>query len=503
MRLLQWLLAASSTALTVLAAGPTHNRSFENTNVQRTIELGGSLTHVTTTFAIKALDTTGPNVYTFALSKLDQDKTSLFEVKLKGNTEELKVKKLGFDAKSNAYLYSVDLPPMAENASATLIVNSVLVHASTAHPASVKQEEPQCLIFTTEAYVLSPYPTVSERTKIRLPSPKVVSYSAPKELTKYASSSSDSKEQATGTRSGAVITYGPFQDLPVTAEALFQKEDQKLLTIHYEYDTPILSVVSLDRSAEISHWGNNLNVQDSVHIRNDGPQLKGHFSRLELQQAKYFHKTQPQVLQYITLQLPAGIHNPYYYDSIGNVTTSRYRASPPVKPGQQKSKRSTSFLELRPRFPLLGGWNYTYTLGWDAPLGDSVKYDSKEGKYVIGVPFMTPIPGAAVDDAKVTIVFPEGAENVQVYPPFDVESMTRFTHVTYLDTLGRPAVTLKASKLTDQHTGLIYASYTLPLRSHLAKPLVVATALFGFFLVGMFFRRVDLRISSTPLKSSS
>ncbi|KAG8823306.1 dolichyl-diphosphooligosaccharide--protein glycosyltransferase subunit 1 [Serendipita sp. 401] len=106
MRLLQWLLAASSTALTVLAAGPTHNRSFENTNVQRTIELGGSLTHVTTTFAIKALDTTGPNVYTFALSKLDQDKTSLFEVKLKGNTEELKVKKLGFDAKRFAVKFA-------------------------------------------------------------------------------------------------------------------------------------------------------------------------------------------------------------------------------------------------------------------------------------------------------------------------------------------------------------------------------------------------------------
>ncbi|KAG8830547.1 dolichyl-diphosphooligosaccharide--protein glycosyltransferase subunit 1 [Serendipita sp. 399] len=502
MRFLQWLLAASSTAITVLAAGPSLTRSFENTNVQRTIELGGSLTHVTTTFAIKALGTTGSNVYTFALSEIDQERTSLFEVKLKGGTQELKVKKLGFDAKSNAYLYSVDLPPMAENASATLVVNSILVHASTAHPSSIKQAEPQCLVFTTEAYILSPYPIISERTKIRLPSPKVLSYSSPKELTKYASSSSDSKEQATGTRSGAVISYGPFQDLPVTANELFQKEDQQLLYVHYEYDSPIVRVVSLDRSAEISHWGNNLNIQDNVHIKNDGPELKGHFSRLELQQAKYFQKTQPQVLQHITLQLPAGIYSPYYYDSIGNVTTSRYRASPPLKPGQ-KTKRSTSFLEIRPRFPLLGGWNYTYTLGWDAPLGDSVKYDAKEGKYVIGVPFMTPIPGASVDNATFTIVFPEGAENTLVFPPFDVEAMTKFTHVTYLDTIGRPAVTLKASKLTDRHTGLIYASYTLPLRSHLAKPLAVATAMFGFFLLGMFFRRVDLRISSTPLKSSS
>jgi oligosaccharyltransferase complex subunit alpha (ribophorin I) len=56
---------------------------------------------------------------------------------------------------------------MAENASATLVVNSVLVHASTPFPATVKQGDPQSLKFSIEAYVLSPYKTISERTKIR------------------------------------------------------------------------------------------------------------------------------------------------------------------------------------------------------------------------------------------------------------------------------------------------------------------------------------------------
>lgn len=74
-------------------------RSFENTNVQRTIELGGSLTHVTTTFAIKAVGELGPNVYTLALSELDEKRTALFDVKLKGSKEELKLEKFGFNAK--------------------------------------------------------------------------------------------------------------------------------------------------------------------------------------------------------------------------------------------------------------------------------------------------------------------------------------------------------------------------------------------------------------------
>lgn len=102
----------------------------------------------------------------------------------------------------------------------------------------------------------------------RSPSPKIVSYSEPAELQKYAGITADS----VATRSGAVVTYGPFQDLPATTGLPFQQGDQQLLTIHYEYDRSIVTVVSLNRSAEISHWGNNLNIQDDIHITNDGPQ---------------------------------------------------------------------------------------------------------------------------------------------------------------------------------------------------------------------------------------
>ena len=69
---------------------------------------------------------------------------------------------------SHAHLYSVDLPPMAANATANLVVDSILSHASTPFPATVKQSDPQRLKFETEALVLTPYPTFSQRIKIRL-----------------------------------------------------------------------------------------------------------------------------------------------------------------------------------------------------------------------------------------------------------------------------------------------------------------------------------------------
>lgn len=41
------------------------------------------------------------------------------------------------------------------------------------------------------------------------------------------------------------------------------------------------------------------------------------------------------------------------------------------------------------------------------------------------------------------------------YPPLS-EQITK--HITYLDTIGRPKITLKYKELTDKHTGQIYVS---------------------------------------------
>jgi oligosaccharyltransferase complex subunit alpha (ribophorin I) len=57
----------------------------------------------------------------------------------------------------------------------------------------------------------------------------------------------------------------------------------------------------------------------------------------------------------------------------------------------------------------MGGWNYSFTLGWDSPLQDSANWDSKKGRYIVGVPILTQVPSAVLDDAEVKIILPEGA----------------------------------------------------------------------------------------------
>jgi len=250
--------------------------------------------------------------------------------------------------------------------------------------------------------------------------------------------------------------------------------------------------VKLKRSVEISHWGANVNTQDDITLHNAGPALKGHFSRLEHQSQTFYKKPSPHILPALSLHLPAGIRNTYYYDQIGNVSTSRLRVAPSVPKGRQGSQYS--ILELRPRYPLLGGWNYTFTLGWDAPLHDSTSYDKSSGKYIVEVPIMTPYPGAVVNDAEVNIILPEGATDIEFFPPFPALENRISTHITYLDTIGRPELTFEYKDLTIKQAQSIYVSYKVSTSAHLKKPIAVAAAFFSVFVFGFLARRVNLTI---------
>lgn len=110
----------------------------------------------------------------------------------------------------------------------------------------------------------------------------------------------------------------------------------------------------------------------------------------------------------MVLHLPAGISNVYYYDLIGNVSTSHLRTAPaPAKRDARNKQYST--LEMRPRYPMLGGWNYTFTLGWDSNLADYAGWDTTKSKYVLEVPLMTFVPSSVYTEASISVVLPEGA----------------------------------------------------------------------------------------------
>lgn len=142
--------------------------------------------------------------------------------------------------------------------------------------------------------------------------------------------------------------------------------------------------------------------------------MEGHFSRLAHQQQAYFQKRTGNSLLSFVLHLPSGARDVYYTDIVGNVSTSKFRPAPANSKTRSGVERAST-LEVRPRYPLLGGWNYTFTLGWDAPLEDSARYDPKLNEYIIAIPFFTYLPGSVVDDAEFKVILPEGARSVEIF----------------------------------------------------------------------------------------
>ena len=225
--------------------------------------------------------------------------------------------------------------------------------------------------------------------------------------------------------------------------------------------------------------------------------LKGHFSRLAHQQSKFHASSPAQVFTDLTLRLPPTAHTTYYYDTIGNVSTSRFRpGQTPATQAKSKSRTAArivdSQLELKPRYPILGGWNYSFVIGYDVPLSDMLKNDGE--RKVLSVPFLTGYKDLAAEEVELTIVLPEGARyvsfltptphlsspsstylppslwtqllwewlisrDIEVHTPFPVDSTTHSIHKTYLDTTGRHTVKLTKSKCTEHHAQPVYVCF--------------------------------------------
>lgn len=140
---------------------------------------------------------------------------------------------------------------------------------------------------------------------------------------------------------------------------------------HYEYQKPILTVTNLKREIEISHWGNNLAVEEHYALSHSGAKLEEEFSRIQFQLAPNI-LDQTNVLTNLVFQLPKNAKDVYYRDEVGNVSTSNFR-----------TENFKSVLEIQPRFPLFGGWKTTWYTGYNVPLKDYIRYF--KGEYIIMV----------------------------------------------------------------------------------------------------------------------
>uniref|UniRef100_A0AAY4D215 Dolichyl-diphosphooligosaccharide--protein glycosyltransferase subunit 1 n=1 Tax=Denticeps clupeoides TaxID=299321 RepID=A0AAY4D215_9TELE len=235
-------------------------------------------------------------------------------------------------------------------------------------PTHITQAERQLVVFQGNHYLYSPYLTRIQSSRVRLASKNVETY------TKLGNPSKNDE----------MIEYGPFRDVaPFT---------QDVMKIHYENNTPFLTISSITRTIEVSHWG-NIAVEETIDLRHTGADLKGPFSRYDYQRQS--DSGISSIKSFKTI-LPASAQDVYYRDEIGNISTSHLQVL-----------EDSVEVEVRPRFPLFGGWKTHYLIGYNLP---SYEYLYALGdQYALKMRLLDHVyDDQVIDLLTVKIVLPEG-----------------------------------------------------------------------------------------------
>jgi oligosaccharyltransferase complex subunit alpha (ribophorin I) len=201
-------------------------------------------------------------------------------------------------------LYRIELPnDLRAGQTITLEIEVAHAHALRLYPTEITQAERQLVLYKTNAYYYSRYTTQTQKTTVTLPTDRAESYT---------------QTPKPVAKSEQTITYGPYENI-----AALTRND---ISLHYENNNPFLTVSNLKRWIEVSHWG-NIAVEETIDVYHSGAKLKGSFSRLDFQRRQ---------------------------DSYSAVKTFR-------------EIQDQFEVEIRPRFPLYGGWKTHYILGYNVP----------------------------------------------------------------------------------------------------------------------------------------
>lgn len=194
-------------------------------------------------------------------------------------------------------------------------------------------------------------------------------------------------------KQGSKLTYGPFTEKPAGAT--------EPVSVRFEFNKPVTHVSRLERDVEVSHWGGNVAFEERYVLYHRGANLSSLFNRVKWQQSQYHQPATTWALKEMKFPLRVGSADPYYTDVIGNVSTSRFR-----------SNKREALLEIKPRYPVFGGWKYPFTVGWNSDAKNFLRRTATGG-FVLNVPFLEgprQPEGLEYEQVQVRVILPEGAE---------------------------------------------------------------------------------------------
>lgn len=441
--------------------GNVYTTDISIEKVERELDISSQTAKCNSKITFKNAGSSPVSHFIFAIEEEISKQLSYFEASEKQNEDsKLQFKETNFPGQSGLFYQVKFASPLAAGKTVTVNVETVFIHILEPFPAKIGQSEKQLVLFKGNTYFYTPYEVKEQTTSVKLSSSTIESYSRLKP-TKASEN---------------MITYGPYKNAKP-----FKTHELK---VHYENNSPFLVINGMTRWIEISHWG-NVAVEETYHMTHEGAQLKGHFSRYDYQRTP----THAAVKSFKTV-LPSAARDVYYRDEIGNISTSNMLV-----------QHDSVEVELRPRFPLFGGWQTRYMLGYNVP---AYQYLYNQGDaYILKMRFVDHVyDDFVIDHLTVKVVLPEGSTNIKVTTPYSLDGDDREIHKTYLDTSGRTVVVLNKKKVVESHIQDFQIHYTFKKIQLLQEPFLCVAAFYILFLSVIAIVRLDFSITKDAAKES-
>ncbi|CAK1544429.1 unnamed protein product [Leptosia nina] len=423
-------------------------------NVDRIIDCSSQLVKTTSKITLENTGKAPLKNFLLAVESSVKDNLSFLGVK-DSNNKDLRLSETVVKGYGDVRFYRVDLKdPLNVGSTAVVVAEAVLTKALQPYPTAITQQEDQLVKFIGNLYFFSPYHVTSQKTNVILNTKTIESFTKVKPFS-----------QLDGTLVyGAYANIGPFTE--------------KELSVHFKNNSPFLTVSRIERLIEVSHWG-NIAIEEKIEIEHTGAKLKGPFSRYDYQQD---HHSGPASVRSYKTFLPASAADVYYRDTNGNISTSN-----------MKVKKDSVELDLRPRYPLFGGWKTHYTLGYNVPSYEYLYHSGNE--YLLKMRVIDHVvDDMQVDELVTKVILPEGAHSIKANFPYPLTRLPDTLHYTYLDTQGRPVITFTKRNVVENHIQDFQLRYTFPTIFMLREPLLVVASLYTLFLCVIIYVRLDFSI---------
>ena len=105
-------------------------------------------------------------------------------------------------------------------------------------------------------------------------------------------------------------------------------------------------------------------------------------------------------------------------------------------------------MNLKSRFPLIGGWKTKYTTRYNVPIYEYL-YNSGD-KFILDMRLIDQIfDDMIIDEIVVKIILPEESHKLNSHLPYDVKQLPASLHYTYLDTGGCLVISVTKKNLVE------------------------------------------------------